>query len=115
MHIEQNSVWKIRDLEGIKSGLYRVLFCSHIAEIVIIYPLIEKTSIKRPFLLSLELFESSIKSNGIATGNFDIPNYQLFNDESLPEKYLEKRNYNFSLIKELGKVRISPSYGKIPV
>ncbi len=101
MQIEQNSVWKIQGLEGIVTGIYRVLFLSHTANIVIIYPLIEKKVIKRPLLVPLDQFENSMKLSEVTTCSFDVPNYQLFNDKSLPKAHLEKRSFNFSLIREL--------------
>lgn len=101
MHIELNSVWEIQELEGIEIGTYRVLFISSTANVVIIYPLLDKDIIKRPLLVFLDQFERSMKQNEVIGGNFDVPNYQLFNDKDLPKSHLEKRNTNFGLIKEL--------------
>ena len=81
MHLEQNSVWSVLELDGVIAGEYRLLYLSKVAKIVIIYPLVNKDSIRKPVLVGLEEFDAAVKSEALKISELHLPNYQLVSDE----------------------------------
>lgn len=100
MEISINSVWKIKVLDGLREGLYRVLSLHSENNFLIIYRLNSENKISRPILFSLKEFKKHINKN-IILSEFPLPFYMLIDDSELKKAHILKRDHNYSLIKEL--------------
>jgi putative transposase len=101
MKIEINSVWQVKGVDGIEDGKYRVLDTYSDVAIVVVYNLAEKSLLKRPKLVDLADFSAGIERGDITPDLYKTPYYQLVDEESIPDKYKEKRDSKYSQIKEL--------------
>jgi hypothetical protein len=96
MKIEINSVWQVKGVDGIEDGKYRVLDTYSDVAIVVVYNLAEKSLLKRPKLVDLADFSAGIERGDITPDLYKTPYYQLVDEESIPDKYKEKRDSKYT-------------------
>lgn len=101
MQAELNSVWQIKNLDGLDDGLYRVLQLCPDEFIVILFPLVESKALQRPLKLDLELMNAAIKVGNAQLELYELPYYQLQIEDDILESHLIKRNEKYSLIIDL--------------
>ena len=77
MDIIKNSIWAVKDIEGVQPGMYRVLHVFHDVECVTIFPLVNDNSLKRPLAVPLETFCLALKLRKIIPDIFNVSNTTL--------------------------------------
>lgn len=100
MLVELNSVWQIRNLDGFVDGQYRVLQYTE-ENIIVLFPLLDSTTLKRPVKLDLELFNEAIKLGRAQLSLYELPYYQLLSEDDISERDLKKRDEKYALIIDL--------------
>lgn len=101
MEIIKNSIWDIRDVDGIQSGLYRVIHFFDEVSCLVLFNLEKEKSLIRPVTINLDRFVHGQKCNLILKSDFSLPPYLLFSEEEIEQSHLAAMNEKFSLIKEL--------------
>tara|TARA_R110001583_G_scaffold169301_1_gene322157 strand:- start:2335 stop:4470 length:2136 start_codon:yes stop_codon:yes gene_type:complete len=96
-----NSVWEIRDIDGIANGKYRLIFMLSSIEKFILFELSEEKNLKRPVTCNIEEIYDGIEKGTIHSCVFETPSYQLVSEDQLSETYIEKRNLRYETIKHL--------------
>ncbi len=99
MELPKNSVWFISDSDLIEDGLYRLLDIIQNVESIILCSLLSKSITVRPIAVSLESFTELVLSNKAKKSKYELPNYLLVDEESIPEEHIARRNKNYELIK----------------
>lgn len=106
MRVELNSVWRIKNIDGIVDGKYRVL--GHDADRYhIIFKLQEGAALQKPIPISWIQFERGIKEGGISPSKFITPFYQVIAEEDISAAHRQKRDTRFGQIESLVN---SPSF-----
>lgn len=101
MQVELNSVWQIKNLDGLGDGLYRVLQLYTEEHIVILFPLLDSKALQRPLKLDFDLLNEVIKVGDAQLSSYELPYYQLLSEDDISESHLVKRNEKYSLIIDL--------------
>ena len=101
MELVKNSVWNIRKVDGVSSGLYRVLQIFEDIPCLILFYLENSKGITRPIAIELDKFSRCIKQKQILKGSFSLPPHLLLSEEEIDESYKIIRDENFSLIEDL--------------
>ncbi|MEI6895829.1 MAG: hypothetical protein V5789_14635 [Colwellia sp.] len=101
MEIVKNSTWNIKDIEGIPSGLYRVIQIFDEISCLILFYLEKEKSLNRPLVIELDRFKLGIKHNLISGKKFSLPPHLLYSEEEIDKSHLEARDESFGLIKDL--------------
>lgn len=101
MEIEINSTWDLKDVDGLKDGIYRVLKIEHSISAIIVFNLEHTTKIIRPALLSLEYFHLLSKKKKVQKTIYKLSPYLLNDEEQIPNKYKLIREERYRKIKEL--------------
>ncbi|MFK3866322.1 transposase [Pseudoalteromonas rhizosphaerae] len=101
MEIIKNSIWNIKDADGIQSGLYRVIQFFHEISCLVLFSLENEKSLNRPIVIDLDRFNLGRKLNLILESNFSLPPHLLYSEEEIDKRHLASRDEKFSLIKEL--------------
>lgn len=101
MELVKNSVWDLRKVDGISSGLYRLLQIFEDIPCLILFYLENPKGITRPIAIELDRFSRCIKQKQIFEGNFSLPPHLLLSEEEIDESYKIIRGENFSLIEDL--------------
>ena len=101
MEIIKNSIWNIKDIDGIQSGLYRVIQFFDEISCLVLFNLGKEKSLNRPVAIELDRFNLGIKQNLIVESNFSLPPHLHYSEEEIEKSHLASRDEKFSLIKEL--------------
>jgi putative transposase len=101
MEILKNSIWEISELEGIDTGLFRVIHLFDEINCLIIFPLKDGSSLNRPLAAPLDRFNIGIRNKTILPGEFSPPTYLFVSEEEITPKHRKKRDDNFKLIENL--------------
>ena len=99
MGIIKNSIWYIEQLDGVKSGLYRVIRVFDEIPCVVLFYLETKKSLSRPIAIELDKFKNGIRENLISEGKYSLPPHLLYAEEEIDKKHLSVRDENYALIK----------------
>jgi len=101
MELVKNSVWNVKKVDGVSSGLYRVLQIFEEIPCLILFYLENPKGITRPIAIELDKFSRCIKQKQILEGSFSLPPHLLLSEEEIDESYKMIRDENFSLIEGL--------------
>jgi len=101
VELVKNSVWNVRKVDGLSSGLYRLLQVFDDIPCLILFYLENPKGITRPIAIELDKFSRSIKQKQILEGSFSLPPHLLLSEEEIDESYKTIRDENFSLIEVL--------------
>lgn len=101
MEVTKNSIWILTNTEGLESGMYRVLEVMSNADCLILFPLNEGASQKRPCVKGLSVFLSWVDSGAACAGKFKLPSYLLVAETEILEKHKLRRDKNYDLISAL--------------
>lgn len=97
-----NSIWRISGIEGVEDGCYRVLALYHEVNICVIFPTSESIlKLRMPEYVLISDLSNSICRNECEPATFDIPTYQMNDENKLANKYRNKRDEYYLLIKNL--------------
>jgi putative transposase len=103
MEILKNSIWEIKELEGIDAGLFRIINILDDAACLILFPLIDGGGLSRPLAVRLDRFELEIRNKKILKGEFKLPSHLFVCEEEIDKSHIIKRDNNFSLIEDITK------------
>lgn len=101
MRVEINSVWNVKDVDGVNDGVYRVLQHLPSVESIAIFQLTNRKSLNKPILISLNVFLDAVSQKNCSPCDFETPFYQLQAEEDIPPTQRKKRDEKWRLIKEL--------------
>ncbi|QFT55946.1 DDE-type integrase/transposase/recombinase [Microbulbifer sp. EKSA008] len=101
MRVERNSVWSITDIDGVDSGVYRVLELFYDINILVLFNLEESGGLRRPIKIDSSRFLCAIKGGAVKRNFSPLPYYQLADEGLIPEAHIKKRDRNIELISEL--------------
>ncbi|WP_417438885.1 transposase [Idiomarina sp.] len=101
MELVKNSVWDIRNVDGVQPGLYRLLQVFENISCLILFNLESTKGIRRPIAIDLERFSRSLNKKEALKGSFSLPPHVLMSEEEINERYAAVRDKNFSLIESL--------------
>lgn len=101
MSIEVNSVWSVSDIDGVGSGLFRVIAILTDIHSFVLFELLDRNALKRPIIYLQSDFEDGIKSKKIEPSGFSLPDYLLVNEDYIPDKYKIIRDQRYRLIENL--------------
>lgn len=101
VEIIKNSTWNVRDIDGIESGLYRVIEVFDEISCLVIFFLGKEKNLNRPIVIKLNKFKVGIKQKLILKCKFSLPSYLIYSEEQIGKGHLAARDENFELIKDL--------------
>lgn len=101
MEVFKNSIWYIKEFDGLDSGLYRVLHIFDDIGCLILFPLLSECTLTRPTSALLDRFILGISNKKVLVGEFELPPYLLVNEEEVSKNHLIKRDKNYKLIEDL--------------
>jgi hypothetical protein len=101
LEILKNSLWKIKEFDGIDSGLYRVIHVFDDISYIALFPIKESKALCRPLVIDFKLFQSEIVGHSIQESEFTLPPHMLVSEEELSPEHIKKRNVNFKLIEDI--------------
>lgn len=101
MQVEINSIWRIRSLDGLDDGNYRLLQHYSAQALLIVFPLSENKVLLRPVKVDFAHFKQAYKGKFIQSTCFELPYYQFNSEENTSAEHLKTRNKRFNLIKDL--------------
>lgn len=101
MEILRNSVWDVKNFEGLEAGLYRILLIDVEYDQSILFPILESNEDGRPSLTNFSDFEGALSEHDILRGSFKLPTYMLLDDDEISQKHLKLRDENYKLIHDL--------------
>ena len=101
MKLVKNSVWNVRKVDGVPSGLYRVLQIFEDIPCLILFYLENPKGITRPIAIELDKFSRCIKQKRILEESFLLPPHLLLSEEEINKSYKMIRDENFLLIEGL--------------
>lgn len=101
MQVEINSVWDVKNVDGLDNGLYRLLASYKGNDLLVLFDLSGKLNLQKPIAASLEEFLNGIEREDIKPSFFSIPFYQLSSEDDIPSEYIKRRDEQFELIKGL--------------
>ncbi|MEZ9131632.1 DDE-type integrase/transposase/recombinase [Vibrio breoganii] len=101
MQVELNSIWQLKDLDGLNDGLYRVLQLYPQDQIVIVFPLVDSKTLQRPIKVGFEQLNEALRVGKAHLSSYELPYYQLQSEANISASHLAKRNEKYSLIADL--------------